>query len=140
MDQSNGYLGEDDEMKKKIFELFFAYISKTTENFWILTGPILLQIWCSTTFISIIFFEISTKIWKKLILVFFWQKKRCFFGFFHIKFNFFLNMIFAYWRTKISAKNDIIGRSLRWILYFIWIFKYPKKCKLWFFQFFQVKI
>ena len=57
--------------KKSFFWQFFTHSSKTIKKFEILTGLILLQILRSTTFISIIFLEISTEIWKKSILVIF---------------------------------------------------------------------
>ena len=65
-------------VKKVFFEEFFAHISKTTENFWILTTLPPFKILCSTTLYLIVSFEISTEIWKNLILFIFWPKNQSF--------------------------------------------------------------
>ena len=91
---SGTVVGQSSE--KVFFRQFFTYTSKTIKKFEILTVIILLQILRSTTFISIIFLEISTEIGKKSILVIFYPKKK---GFLHYSdriFKFFRNMMYAY--------------------------------------------
>ena len=85
-------------------------------KFEILTGVILLQILRSTTFMLIIFLEISTEIWKKLILMFFWPKKWGFFNFSNRRFQILPNMMYALvmWRMSFFTHPRMRMRMRIW--------------------------